>query len=192
MVRIAVVAALVIATVGLVALTVLAGWAWCIPAVVVAVLAAVGVYDLAPAPALGPAQLPGARPHALPAGGASAPSCSSTSSSATSTAGPTTATPARSIYERAKGIHAEQPFGTERDVDEVGLRVPGALDRAGRPASRAAAGPHRRPGLHPALRHGAAERLRDELRRAVGQRAARAQRRRRARAGSRTTPARAA
>ena len=34
-----------------------------------------------------------------------------------------------SIYQRAKGIKAEQPFGTERDVDAAGLRVPRALDR---------------------------------------------------------------
>ena len=38
----------------------------------------------------------------------------------------------------------------------------------GRPADGPAAGADRRPGLHPALRHGAAQRLGDELRRAVG------------------------
>ena len=53
------------------------------------------------------------------------------------------------IYERAKGTAAELSFGTERDIDEAGLRVPGAFDRAGRPARRAVAGPHRRPALHP-------------------------------------------
>ena len=45
-VRFAVVAALVVAAAGLVALAVLTGWGWWIPAVVVAALAAVGVYDL--------------------------------------------------------------------------------------------------------------------------------------------------
>ena len=35
------------------------------------------------------------------------------------------------IYERAKGTLQEQPFGTERDVYEIGLRVPRPLRRAG-------------------------------------------------------------
>ena len=101
---------------------------------------------------------------------ASGPSCSSTSSSATSTAGPTTATPARSIYERAKGIKEEQPFGTERDVNEAGYEY---LVHSTAPVDPPTEPPRvrdRRPGLHPALRHGAAQRLGDELRRAVGQR----------------------
>ena len=65
-----------------------------------------------------------------------------------------------SIYQRAKGIEEEQPFGTERDVDAARLRVPRALHRRRcDPLDRAAAGPDRRPGLHPALRHGPAQRL---------------------------------
>ena len=72
------------------------------------------------------------------------------------------------IYERAKGIHGEQAFGTERDVDEPGYECLLHIDRPARPARRAAARADRRPGLHAALRHGAAERVGDELRRAVG------------------------
>ena len=72
------------------------------------------------------------------------------------------------------------------------LRVPRPRHRAVPVAARAAAGPDRRPALHAALRHGAAQRLGDELRRAVGQRVARAQHRRARAAASPTTPARAA
>ena len=61
-----------------------------------------------------------------------------------------------------------------------------------RPARRAAARPRRRPGLHAALRHGAAQRLGDELRRAVGQRRCARSTAARRRAASPTTPARAA
>ena len=84
-----------------------------------------------------------------------------------------------SIYERAKGIKDEQAYGTERDVDRAGLRVAAALARTrSTRARRAAARARRRPGLHAALRHGAAERLGDELRRALRRRADRAQPRR--------------
>ena len=71
------------------------------------------------------------------------------------------------IYERAKGIDDEQAFGTERDVNEVGYEY---LVHSTAPRRRRRTPPRvrdRRPGLHPALRHGPAQRLGDELRRAV-------------------------
>ena len=86
----------------------------------------------------------------------------------------------------------EQAFGTERDVNELGYEYLVHSTAPRRPAGRAAAGADRRPGLHAALRHGAAQRLGDELRRAVAPtRSARSTRARR-RAASPTTPARAA
>ena len=132
----------------------------------------------AAAPPLGAAQLPGASATCATCWSSSARSCSSTSSSATSTAGPTTATPARSSTSGPRASRASKAFGTERNVNEVGYEY---LVHATAPvpaAAGAAAGPDRRPALHAALRHGAAQRLGDELRRAVGQRPARAQRRR--------------
>ena len=43
------------------------------------------------------------------------------------------------VYERAKGIQGEQPFGTELDVYAARLRVPRALRRPGRAGRRPAA-----------------------------------------------------
>ena len=119
MVRIAVVAALVIATVGLVALTVLAGWAWCIPAVVVAVLAAVGVYDLAQRrhsvlrnyPVLG---------HMRYLLEALRPELQQYFIERNFDGRPYDRDVRSLIYERAKGTAAELSFGTERDIDQAG------------------------------------------------------------------------
>src|SRR6478609_10189590 len=118
-VRIAVVAALVIATVGLVALTVLAGWAWCIPAVVVAVLAAVGVYDLAQRrhsvlrnyPVLG---------HMRYLLEALRPELQQYFIERNFDGRPYDRDVRSLIYERAKGTAAELSFGTERDIDAAG------------------------------------------------------------------------
>ena len=118
-VRIAVVAALVIATVGLVALTVLAGWAWCIPAVVVAVLAAVGVYDLAQRrhsvlrnyPVLG---------HMRYLLEALRPELQQYFIERNFDGRPYDRDVRSLIYERAKGTAAELSFGTERDIDQAG------------------------------------------------------------------------
>ena len=118
MVRIAVVAALVIATVGLVALTVLAGWAWCIPAVVVAVLAAVGVYDLAQRrhsvlrnyPVLG---------HMRYLLEALRPELQQYFIERNFDGRPYDRDVRSLIYERAKGTAAELSFGTERDLDQA-------------------------------------------------------------------------
>ena len=75
-----------------------------------------------------------------------------------------------SIYQRAKDLKTEQPFGTERDVDEPGYEY---LVHSTRPVDPAPEPPRVRiggPRLHPALRHGADERLGDELRGAERQR----------------------
>ena len=66
----------------------LGGWAWWVLLVLVVALLGLGIWDVRPAQALDPAQLPGARAPAVPAWRTSGPSCSSTSSSATTTAGP--------------------------------------------------------------------------------------------------------
>ena len=79
------------------------------------------------------------------------------------------------VYERAKGVKDEQAYGTERDVGEPGYEWLLHSIALLRSAEGAAAGPHRRPGLHPALRDGAAERLGDELRCALRRAAHRAQ-----------------
>ena len=140
--------------------------------------------------ALDPAQLPGARPPAVPARG------HPSRAAAVLHRAQLRRSPLRPGHPlvdlpRAKGENEEQPFGTERDVNAVGLRVPRPLHRAGRDAEGAAPGPDRRAGLHPALRHGAAQRLGDELRRA--QRPTRSRRSTAAppRAGSPTTRGRA-
>ena len=75
-----------------------------------------------------------------------------------------------SIYQRAKGLKEEQPFGTERDVDEPGYEY---LVHSTKPVDVPDAEPrvtYRGTALHPALLDGADERLRDELRRAECQR----------------------
>ena len=82
------------------------------------------------------------------------------------------------VYERAKGIKGDEPFGTERDVYALGYEFLRHSLRARvghRAEPQGAAG---RPGLRAALRHRAAQRLGDELRCAVGQRDRSPQRRR--------------
>jgi len=74
------------------------------------------------------------------------------------------------IYQRAKGIEGVKAFGTETQCQRGRLRVPRPRDRGVPVAAQAAAGPDRRSALHAAVRHGAAQRVGDELRGAVGQR----------------------
>ena len=115
-----------------------------------------------------PAALSRRRAPALPAGGHPSGESSSTSSSATGTAGRSTATPAPSSTSGPRASTASVPrhrAGRQRGR----LRVPrplGCPPTRRRPAARA----RRRPGLHQALLHGAAQRLRDELRYPVRQR----------------------
>ncbi len=69
------------------------------------------------------------------------------------------------IYARAKGTNEEQPFGTERDVNEIGYEYLVHSTAPQPVAAEIPAGPDRRAGLHRAVRDGLAERLRDEFRR---------------------------
>ena len=65
-----------------------------------------------------------------------------------------------SIYQRAKGLKEEQPFGTERDVNEPGYEY---LVHSTKPVDVPDAEPRvydRGTALHPALLDGADERLR--------------------------------
>ena len=119
MVRFAVVAALVVAAAGLVALAVLTGWGWWIPAVVVAALAAVGVYDLFQRrhsvlrnyPVLG---------HLRYLLEALRPELQQYFIERNFDGRPYDRDVRSLIYERAKGTAAELSFGTERDIDAAG------------------------------------------------------------------------
>ena len=96
------------------------------------------------------------------------------------------------IYDRARAIDGEQAFGTELDVNAGGLRVRSCTPRRRVAPPDDSTGPHRRHRMHPALRHLAAERLRDELRIAVLECDPRPEHGRAAWAASPTTPAKAA
>src|SRR6478735_2531133 len=118
-VRFAVVAALVVAAAGLIALAVLTGWGWWIPALVVAVLAAVGVYDLFQRrhsvlrnyPVLG---------HLRYLLEALRPELQQYFIERNYDGRPYDRDIRSLIYERAKNIAGEQAFGTERDLYEPG------------------------------------------------------------------------
>ncbi len=75
-----------------------------------------------------------------------------------------------SIYERAKGVKDEQAYGTERDVMEPGYEWLLQSIHSFDPAQGGPRGHDRRTRLHAAVRHGAAQRVGDELRRALRRR----------------------
>ena len=84
------------------------------------------------------------------------------------------------VYDRAKGNHGEEPFGTQRDVNAIGYEfVAHSLRAKPKPDGVIPSVRTRRPEVHPALRHRPAQRLGDELRLDVRQRDRGAQRRRR-------------
>ena len=84
------------------------------------------------------------------------------------------------VYDRAKGFHGEEPFGTQRDVTAVGYEfVAHSLRAKPKPDGVLPVGPSGRAEVHPALRHRPAQRLGDELRLDVRQRDRGAQRGRR-------------
>ena len=119
--------------------------------------------------ALDPAQLPDPRPHAVPAGGdpSRAPAVlhrAQLRRSSLRPGHPLLDLPARQGHQGGAALrHRARPV-------RRGVRVPRPLHRAGGEDEGAAPGPDRRAGVHEALRHGAAQRLGDELRVAVGQR----------------------
>ena len=73
------------------------------------------------------------------------------------------------VYERAKGMKGDEPFGTERNVYAVGYEFLRHSLRARAATEVSPTGAAGRTGLRPALRHRAAQRLGHELRCAVGQ-----------------------
>ena len=162
MVRFAVVAALVVAAAGLIALAVLTGWGWWIPALVVAALAAVGVYDLFQRrhsvlrnyPVLG---------HMRYLLEALRPELQQYFIERNFDGRPYDRDVRSLIYERAKGTAGRVIVRYRARHRRGRLRVPGAFDRGGRPANGAVPGPHRRPALHPPVRHGVTERFLDEF-----------------------------
>ena len=130
-----------------------------------------------PASALDPAQLPGARAHAFPAredppGDPAVLHRAQLRRPALRPRHPQHRLRAGQGDPRREGLRHR----AQRQRGRLRVRV--ALLRAEGPAEGAAARAGRWPGLHPALRHGAAERLGNELRCAVGQRDPGAQRRR--------------
>ena len=74
------------------------------------------------------------------------------------------------VYERAKNLHAEEPFGDGAQRLCRRLRVFPSLDGARAPGRRAFPGRDRRAGLQTALFHGLAQRLGHEFRRPQRQR----------------------
>ena len=158
-------------------LAVMGPWGWWIPAAVVAVIAAVGIYDLVQRkhsvlrnyPVLG---------HMRFLLEALRPEMQQYFIERNFDGRPFDRDVRSLIYERAKGTAAELAFGTERDIDAGRLRISGAFGAPGRAPRRAVPGASRWARLRATVRHGADERLGDELRRAVGQRPACAEQRR--------------
>ena len=154
--------------------------AWWVAVVVFAALTALAWYDVAAAPALDPAQLPRARPHAVPAG--EDPSRDPAVLHRAQLRRPSVRPRHPHVDLRAGQGHPRREGVRHRARRQRGrLRVRRALVRAARARQGAAARADRRSRLHEAVRHGAAERVRDELRGVVGQRDPRPQRRRQAR-----------
>ncbi len=75
-----------------------------------------------------------------------------------------------SVYQRAKDVNEEHPFGTERDLYAVGYEYLVHSTAPVKTMERATSCADRRPRLHPALRNVVAERERDELRQPERQR----------------------